>query len=65
MAAEMLLGQRAPADVELTLNQRGGVLEVVIQGLPADRIDRRRTLLSTLVDSLDVQEERVVLRAGG
>jgi hypothetical protein len=64
LATEMLLGERAPADLLITLSVDGGSLTVAIHGLPPDRVERRRALLPELVDGLEVDGERVVIRAG-
>jgi hypothetical protein len=60
----MLLGERAPADLRITLSVDGASLVVAIDGLPPDRVERRRHLLPTLVDGLEADGERVVIRAG-
>jgi hypothetical protein len=64
LATEMLLGERAPADLLITLSVDGGSLTVAIDGLPIDRVERRRALLPELVDGLEVDGARVVIRAG-
>jgi hypothetical protein len=65
LAVEMLLGERAAADLHIALRIDGGVITVEIEGVPADRVERQQKLLLELIDRLDTDGVRVEVSAGG
>jgi hypothetical protein len=65
MAVQMLVGERAAGDLQLSLSVADGVITVAIDGVPPERVERQRSLVLELIDKLDTDGGRVSVSAGG
>jgi len=65
MAVEMLVGERAEHDLRLVLRVEGAVLTVAMEGIPAERVERQRSLVLELTDRFDADGGTVEVSAGG
>ena|SRR5437763_7614735 len=64
LAVELLVEQRAAADLTIAATVMNGGIEIRIEGAATRRAADRREIIAALVDSFEVEPDGIVLRVG-